>query len=263
MFTTSPAASSPSTADSNFERNEPYIRPGDAGVVHCDKPPIWAADHPRRHRDNAVTLRDFTLEGLEQAINQVLAMDPRASAKLGALHGKVICVALAGTGLRLYFVPGADGHLQLLGSIEGEPDCMLTGSPIDLARASDREQSAGQLFGGHVRIEGDNATAQHFSEALSELDIDWEEQLSHVTGDIPAHEIGRTIRALLRETKRLNDSASENLSEYLTEELRVLPHRYEVEDFLVDVDQLRDDTERLATRIALLEQAESEGDSKA
>jgi len=34
----------------------------------------------------------------------------------------------------------------------------------------------------------------------------------------------------------------------------LLPHRFEVEAFLADVDTLRDDVERLEARIALLEQ---------
>ena len=205
-----------------------------------------------------MTLRNLALEGLEQAINQVLEMDPKARERLSTLHGKVTGIDLDGTGLRLYFVPGNDGRLQVLGDIEDEPDCMLSGSPIDLLRASDPDQGAGQLFAGRVRISGDNAVAQRFSDTLSDLDIDWEEQLSRITGDIAAHEIGRAMRALLREAKRLNASASENLSEYLTEELRLLPHRYEAEDFLADVDQIRDDTERLEARIALLEKSNGE-----
>ena len=121
-------------------------------------------------------------------------------------------------------------------------------------RATDSSEGARQLFSGNVRIEGDDQTAHRFSEALGGLDIDWEEQLSHITGDIAAHEIGRGLRALAREGKRIGRSSGDNLSEYLTEEARLLPHRFEVDDFLSEVDALRDDVERLAARITLLEQ---------
>ena len=43
-----------------------------------------------------------------------------------------------------------------------------------------------------------------------------------------------------------------NLSEYLTEELRVLPHHFEVEAFVSDLEKTRDDVERLSARINLL-----------
>jgi ubiquinone biosynthesis protein UbiJ len=201
-----------------------------------------------------MSMRDLALEGLEQAINRLIELDPAAAAQLAPLHGRVIRVDLRGTGIRLDFVPGHDGRLQLLGRVEGEPDSTLSGSPLDLMRATDSSEGARQLFSGNVRIEGDDQTAHRFSEALGGLDIDWEEQLSRLTGDIAAHEIGRGLRALAREGQRIGRSSGENLSEYLTEEARLLPHRFEVEDFLSEVDTLRDDVERLAARITLLEQ---------
>jgi ubiquinone biosynthesis protein UbiJ len=200
-----------------------------------------------------MSLRDLALEGLEQTLNRILDLDPDARVRLAALHGRVIRIELRGAGIELNFVSGHDGRLQLLGTIEGPPDCTLSGSPIDLIRASDKTEGPAQLFAGHVRIDGDTALAQRFSEALAGIDIDWEEQLSHLTGDIAAHEIGRGVRALQREGGRVGRSARDNLSEYLTEEARLLPHHLEIEDFLRDVDTLRDDAERLEARIALLE----------
>lgn len=206
-----------------------------------------------------MTIRDLALESLEQTLNRVLALDPQAGRRLATLHGRVIRVVLRGTGIALNFVPGHDGRLQLLAGIEGEPDCTLSGSPIDLIRAGDESEGAAQLFAGHVTIDGDSGIAQRFSEALAGVDIDWEEQLSHLTGDIAAHEIGRGVRAARREGERIGRNTRDNLSEYLTEEARLLPHRFEVEDFLADVDVLRDDTERLAARIARLEQRKGGG----
>jgi ubiquinone biosynthesis protein UbiJ len=208
-----------------------------------------------------MTMRDLALEGLEQGLNRLIGLDPAAGRQLATLHGRVIRIDLSGTGIRLHFVPGHDGRVQVLGRIEGEPDCTLSGSPLDLIRASDGSQSAKQLFAGNVRIDGDNQTAHRFSETLAGLDIDWEEQLSHFTGDIAAHEIARGVRAVLREGERIGRSGRENLSEYLTEEARLLPHRLEVEDFLADVDTLRDDSERLAARIDLLERKPQEDKS--
>ncbi|MCB1786637.1 MAG: SCP2 sterol-binding domain-containing protein [Gammaproteobacteria bacterium] len=200
-----------------------------------------------------MSIRDFALEGLEQAINRLLDLDPEARRRLAALHGRSVSIDLRGTGIRLNFVAGHDGRLQLLGNVEGDPDCTLSGSPLDLLRASDKAQGHRQLFAGNVRIIGDQALGQRFSEALAGIDIDWEEQLSKLTGDIVAHQIGRGVRGARAEADRVAGSARDNLSEYLTEEARLLPHRFEVEDFIADVDTLRDDAERLEARIALLE----------
>ena len=201
-----------------------------------------------------MTIRDLALEGLEQVLNRVIGLDPDAAARLAALHGRTIRIALRGTGMQWIFVPGRDGRLRVVGSLEGQPDCTLAGSPLDLLRASAKAAGAQQLFAGHVQIEGDTELARRFSEVLADLDIDWEEQLSRFTGDIVAHEIGRSVRAASGEGARIRRSSEQILSEYLTEEARLLPHRFEVEDFIADVDTLRDDAERLAARIALLEQ---------
>ena len=45
-----------------------------------------------------------------------------------------------------------------------------------------------------------------------------------------------------------------NIREYLQEESRELPSRYEVERFTADVNALRDDVERLAARVQRLRQ---------
>ena len=200
-----------------------------------------------------MTIRDLALEGLEQVLNRVIGLDPDAAERLAALHGRSIRIDLRGTGTQWTFVPAHDGRLRVLGSLEGQPDCTLAG-PLDLLRARAKGAGTTQLFAGQVRIEGDTDLAQRFSEVLADLDIDWEEQLSRFTGDIAAHEIGRGVRAVSREAARVRRSSEQILSEYLTEEARLLPHRFEVEDFIADVDTLRDERlERLAARITLLE----------
>ena len=200
-----------------------------------------------------MTARDLTLEGLERAVNALIGLDPDVGDQLVALHGKVIGIVLKDTPITLYVVPGHDGRLQFLSQIEGDPDAKLEGSVFDLWRASDAQQGVDQLFAGRVTITGDTAVAQRFSKALARLDIDWEEQLAQVIGDIPAHEFGRAAQALRNETQRLGESGRETLADFLTEESRLLPHRFEVEAFLDDVDTTRDDVERLAARITQLE----------
>jgi len=200
-----------------------------------------------------MSVRELALETLESLLNRLVLLDPEAVQRLRGWHGRVIAIALRGTGITLYFVPDQQGRLQLLGSIEGEPDCVIEGSPLDLMRASDKEQGVAQLFAGYVAISGDTELAHRFSELLGNLDIDWEEQLSHYVGDIAAHELARITREARHESGKTVDRAQRNLSEYLTEESRLLPHPYEVEEWIREVETLRDDVERLAARIRLLE----------
>jgi len=204
-----------------------------------------------------MSTRELVLSGIEQSINSLLKMDPAACDRLARYHGRIIALHLRGIELTLYFVPGHDGLLQLLGSIDGEADCTLSGSPLDLIRSGDKESGAGQLFAGHVSITGDTGLAHSFGATLANLDIDWEEQLSHYSGDLIAHRLGRGARGLSTYLAQSRQTIESNLGEYLTEEARLLPHPYEVEEFIAEVDRLRDDTERLLARFSRLQQETS------
>jgi len=200
-----------------------------------------------------MSLRDVALQGIETTLNQLIDLDEQAAQRFARFHGQVIGIALRGTGITLYFVPDQQGRLQVLGSFEGEADAVIEGSPLDLMRASDKSQSTSQLFAGHVKLHGDTELAHRFSEILGGLSIDWEEQLSKLVGDVGAHELARGARAARKEGERVAGIGQQNLSEYLTEEARLLPHRFEFEAWQSDVERTRDDVERLIARIELLE----------
>lgn len=199
-----------------------------------------------------MTTRDLGYAGLEAALNGYLGLDPVTRERLAALHGRTVGVEVLGLGLILFFTADETGALQLCGRQEGEPDCWLRGTPLDLMRAGDRTAGADQLFARRVRIEGDSGLAQRFGAILADIDIDWEEHLSRIVGDVVAHEVGSAARAAQDFGRRAGRTAEQNLREYLQEEARLLPTRYEVKEFLDAVDALRDDVERLAARVERL-----------
>ncbi len=96
------------------------------------------------------------------------------------------------------------------------------------------------LFSGQVEIEGDTALAQRFGDFMAGLEIDWEEQLSRLTGDYVAHAVGTRLRAAGRWGQGSLATLGQDLKEYLQEEGRLLPTRYELDQFLAAVDRLRD-----------------------
>jgi ubiquinone biosynthesis protein UbiJ len=184
---------------------------------------------------------------LENSLNLYLRQDPGSARRGAALDGKVIALTVTGIDLTLYFLPDKEG-VQVLSRYEGSVNTRLTGSPLGFARlALERREDA--LFQGAVRIEGETGTGQAFQDMLADVDWDWEEQLSHLTGDIVAHRVGefaRQARALLSESR---ETLAQDSGEYLQEESRLLPTRIEVEYFLAGVDGLREDVDRLGARV--------------
>ncbi len=188
---------------------------------------------------------------LETAINQVLQLDPDTIEQMQHLQGKVIAVELQGLNVTLYLIPREKG-LNVFGHFEGEPDTVLRGTPIAMAKMGLAKNAGDVLFEGDVEISGDVELGQQFREILDGLDIDWEEHLSHITGDIVAHKMGNLVRGVLGWGKRTSEILGQDAAEYLQEESRELPNRREVDGFLKSIDILRSDVDRMDMRVSRL-----------
>jgi ubiquinone biosynthesis accessory factor UbiJ len=192
------------------------------------------------------------LERLEEALNRNVAESRKAQALCRQLDGRVVSLAVTGTPLEFFF-SAKDGRLTLSPRNEGAAaDAALSGTPIALlALAGPRAEGA--LRGGGVRIEGDAEVAQRFRDLLGHAQPDFEEELARVIGDVAARNLANLARGFLDFGRKAGRSLAGNVSEYLQEEGRDLPTRTEVEEFLVGVDRLRDDVERLDARLARVE----------
>jgi ubiquinone biosynthesis protein UbiJ len=112
--------------------------------------------------------------------------------------------------------------------------------------------TARTLFSGDVDITGDVETGQAFKSILDEMDIDWEEQLSRVTGDVVAHQLGNLARRAGEWLRHGGTTLQQDIGEYLQEESRVLPSRIEIENFIADVGNTAMAVERLEARLQRL-----------
>ncbi len=199
------------------------------------------------NRENRRVTPAIIAASLETVLNPVLRLDPDAQSRLAALEGKVIAIEPEGLGLTLYLLPGAHG-VRVLDQYAGEPTVRIRGTPLALARQWRGRGTAG----GDMTIEGDAAVGRDFQTVLARLDIDWEEPLSRLAGDAAAHQIGRFWREFRAWTQQAGNTLRRDGGEYLQRELRVLPPRPAVEQFLSAVDTLREDADRLAARIERL-----------
>ena len=188
---------------------------------------------------------------LEQAINAALALDPHTGERLERLDGKVIAIELSGLGLRLFIQPHRGG-LRLMGAYDGLVDTTLRGAPLAMLRMSAGRSGEG-LFRGGVEIDGDVELGQRIQRVFEQLDIDWEEHLSRLSGDVIAHQLGNLVRELRTFGARSAEHLGRDLADYLQEESEALPVDWELEAFYGQVDGLREDTDRLEARLRRLE----------
>jgi ubiquinone biosynthesis accessory factor UbiJ len=195
---------------------------------------------------------------LESAGNRLLRLDPETLRRLGALQGKIVRLEVisplpAGSLINIYLSPSEAG-LRTLSGYSGKPDVSLRGTPVAFAKLGfSKNTDTDTFFSREVTIEGDVELGQHLKRILDEMEIDWEEQASHVIGDVLAHQFGNLARGAKAWGLDAADTIKQNLTEYLLEESRLLPKRTQVEKFLAAVDTLRADSDRLMQRVQRLQ----------
>ncbi|HQU14539.1 MAG: ubiquinone biosynthesis accessory factor UbiJ [Gammaproteobacteria bacterium] len=193
---------------------------------------------------------DGVLAALERAFNRYLRLDPDALRDMEGFAGRVIALELDGLGSTVYVMPGPGG-VRLTQRYTGAPDTWIRTTLLGLVRLRLGNADAA-LFGGEVEISGDTELGQRFREVLDHVEVDWEEQLSHLTGDVIAHQAGNVARAASGWSRRTVERLALDLSEYLHEESRQLATRDEVDIYMDSVDNVRSATDRLAARVARL-----------
>lgn len=187
-------------------------------------------------------------------LNRGLPRSPRARELCKELTGKRVGIDVRGFSR---FVIESNGEtLQLANDSALPVDAALSGGPMSLlALAGANPEPVVQR--GDVQITGDAELAQRFRELGMLLRPDLEEELSLLVGDVPAHQLGRVARAAFSWTEHAARTTMQNVAEYLAHERRHLVPRAEGEQFLVGVDHLREDVDRLEARLALLMQSKT------
>lgn len=197
------------------------------------------------------------LSTIETAINAWLKLDSEIIPRFAEFDGKIIRLHITGLDLNLYFMPNTSG-IQVLGNYPSEADggivdATIHGSPMALIKLSTSSNAGETMLKTDVEIEGDMRVAETFSAILKDVDIDWEELLSKLVGDIVAHQTGQVARSASNWFKETIDALQLNTAEYITEEAKLSPSDAEVRQYMEQVDNIRSDVDRLTARINNLE----------
>jgi ubiquinone biosynthesis accessory factor UbiJ len=190
------------------------------------------------------TVTMAALASAERIINLALRYDPATRLGLAALRGKVIAINTTQPKLTLYVIPGID-QLRLASHYEGTIDLSISGSLVSLVNLSlsSREADTFNLKNAAVAVNGDLGLLADLYGLLKNLDIDWEEILC---------ELMEIIRTQTHWTQNRKATVRRLFSEFLTEEIKVLPSKPELENFYHEVDELRLAVDRAAARIERL-----------
>ena len=187
------------------------------------------------------------LRPVARVLNRNISELTTARKLCAELDGTIAAIRVRDTALSMYFHVLGDS-VELSATPAGEPDVVITGSLLALARSASGSAQAA-IRDGALELSGDAEKAEAFQKLLACARPDAEEEIARLLGDPAANSIGRIARRATRWARDARRTMSENIGEYLQEESRDVPTRYEVDRFTADVGTLRDDVERLAVRI--------------
>ena len=190
----------------------------------------------------------ITSQWIESVVNQYLALDPEGLKNLATLQGKVLCIEILGADKRFYVFPDEE-KVGVTDIYDSEPDTTIKGSPSALLKLSLQADTAPLMLSGEIEIIGDVRSGREFKKCLAKLNIDWEEHLSRLVGDVPANLAVTAVNQISSWTKQALSALTADVSEYLQEESRDVVTGAELNNFSSKVDQLRDDVDRLAALV--------------
>lgn len=192
-------------------------------------------------------MKTVLLQALEKAVNKLLVLDPATQTTLQAMSGTVVAFDVTDFEQTIFFLLQGDG-VAIQGIYAGEVDARIQGKSSVLFKMAFAKEASMQ---SGIRFEGDIHVAQVLQSAMVQLDIDWEEGLSRVFGDTIAARIGQGARSACKQATYLKGVCRDNLSEFLHDELRLVPGADELASFYDQVRLLQEDVDRLAARLLI------------
>ena len=190
------------------------------------------------------------LASAESLLNRYIDASTQAAALARRLQGTSLQVDIDGfTRIR---ASTHQGRLALLAGDDSAADATISGSLpafLQLLKGGANREPGRPA----AQIRGDAEIANQYRELFILARPDPEEELSRWIGDFPARRVSQFAQRALLFARRARRTAGENIAEYLQEESRDLVNRWELDEFLRGVDELRETADRVEARLGNLE----------
>ena len=191
---------------------------------------------------------------MEVALNRFLRLEPDVLAQCAELRGRVIGLAVAPLNWQLY-IEFVDGGVRVADTVDGVVDVAVAGALPDILRMAAAQAGGSSSLPRGLQIHGDVMLLNRFREMLVAAEFDPEELLARFMPGHTAHRVATGLQGLFQWGRETVATLGLDTAEYLREETGDLVHREDVDDWMKQVDAVRDGTDRLEARLRRLEAA--------
>jgi ubiquinone biosynthesis protein UbiJ len=185
---------------------------------------------------------------MESLFNRLIESDQKNKDALLKYKGKVLVVDFINT-KACYAISITDHGISLDCGTPSSADVTVKATPLAFINYMGAVKRSEALVSGVMEITGDIALAQAILSITRDLEFDWEEYLSYLTGDILAHKTQSLVSNSINMLNYANNALRDDLSEYLLYESSHLISDSEMQEFNSNIENLRDDVERLRARV--------------
>lgn len=190
------------------------------------------------------------IESLFQSAN---ALDAYQGMDLASLDGSVFELKFAPLPFSVFALINQQ-KIFIQANLQGEADAKIAGGILSawmkLNPIVEVPTTLPELNLSDFEISGNLELAEQFLQSVQRLEIEWEEQLSHYTGDLLAHQIGNGIRNWTNYKKDTGRSFLQMFEEYLQYEIDLAPNHSEVQKWQQGVEDIAQKFAELEERFA-------------
>lgn len=200
-------------------------------------------------------LGSLLLKPAEQMLNHLLSRDDYLAARLKPFTGKSIALHSEKPRAQITLTL-MEGRLRL-SALDSDllhelPDASIRGDASDLLGLL-LDPTSRPLANPAIEVAGDSLLVQDLFTTLRELDLDWEDYLAPLLGDVVTHELGQFSTQAQHWGKEVRQNLGRSMEAYLKEERQLVPDRASVDGFATQLDALRLRLDRLGARTESLQ----------
>jgi ubiquinone biosynthesis accessory factor UbiJ len=209
-----------------------------------------------------MSINQISAIALEKTIAKLLSLDAQAKSKLSPFEGKTIQLQITDLNLN-YYLQFTSGEIRINESFpatefsenqidpaEVKVSAIISGKMSGFLAAAAAENSSDSIFKGELHFSGEINTAKQFQALAQSMDIDWQEPFAQILGDPLAHTLTSGIKKLSRWLVDTTKNSTQDVGEYLQEEIQATPSYAEQQMVFEQIDSLRSRTDRLQAKIS-------------
>lgn len=184
---------------------------------------------------------------LELVSNHYLSLDEDSSKRLSKLSGRVVAVKI--TPLPILYFNIESCQLDILNHFEGQPDSQLTASVFSAMKLRDPNRLPELIKSGEVDLTGDIRLIQQFAALFSDVQPDFEQRLSVLIGDVPAHLLVQQVYKLMMMVRHSSVQGMAKGADLAVEEWRIGVGKTQFNDFVDDTNALKFQVNQFEARL--------------